>query len=114
MERIWFPDGLRYTISWLLNGVRDIPMSMSFFRTDPNPETANIGRRNPSRLRLTIRIIRNSYHWLTDPAGIFVLRMVVVTIATAIPGSWPHTAGFFCRERGLWGVITAQIAYSST
>lgn len=31
VERIWFPDGLRYTLSWLLNGVRDIPMSMSFF-----------------------------------------------------------------------------------
>ncbi|KAJ5909725.1 hypothetical protein N7504_004368 [Penicillium tannophilum] len=109
VERIWFPDGLRYTLSWLLNGVRDIPMSMSFFRTDPNPETANIGRTDPPRFRLTTRIIRNSYHWLTDPAGIYALRMVVVTIATAIPGSLPHTAGFFYREKGLWGVITAQI-----
>lgn len=75
---------------------------------------ANIGRTDPPQFRLTTRIIRNSYHWLTDPAGIFVLRMVVVTIATAIPGSLPHTAGFFYREKGLWGVITAQIAYSST
>ena len=66
-------------------------------------------RRKPNFGSIISSTVRNTYHWFTNPAGIYAIRMVVVTIATAIPSSLPATAGFYYREKGLWGVITAQI-----
>lgn len=121
-DRIWLPTGPRYALSWLANGFKGIPMSVPFFGTDDVPDVGetddkvvyrqlpiNRGRQIPRRSGFLSKVIRCGYHWLTNPAGIYALRMVVVTIATAIPASLPSTAGFFYREKGLWGVITAQI-----
>jgi hypothetical protein len=38
----------------------------------------------------------------------FALRMVVVTIALAIPAAIPSSAGFYYREKGLWALIMGQ------
>jgi hypothetical protein len=54
------------------------------------------------------RAIAATYDWLFNPGGMFALRMVLVTVATAIPASLPSSAGFFYREKGIWGVIAAQ------
>lgn len=118
-NRIWLPSGLRYAISWLANGRHGQSTSIE---TGDNPNIDEQANEVYRQLRFTrgygprrhqalpSRLIRNVYNWLTDPGGIYALRMVVVTIATAIPASLPASAGFFYRERGIWGVITAQIA----
>ena len=38
----------------------------------------------------------------------YALRLVAVTIACAIPAVIPSSAGFYYREKGLWGLIMAQ------
>ncbi|KAI6782664.1 uncharacterized protein J7T54_003677 [Emericellopsis cladophorae] len=47
--------------------------------------------------------------WLFGVPGMFALRMVVVTLVTAIVSVIPHSSGFFYREKGIWVVITAQL-----
>ena len=54
------------------------------------------------------RAIIGTYHWFINPEGLYALRMVVVTIALAIPAAIPHTAGFYYREKGLWALIMGQ------
>lgn len=118
-NRIWLPSGLRYAISWLAKGRHGQSPSIE---TGDNPNIEEQVNQAYRQLRFTrgygprrrqslpSRLIRHGYRWLTDPGGIYALRMVVVTIATAIPAALPATAGFFYRERGIWGVITAQIS----
>lgn len=121
-NRIWLPTGPHYARSWLSNRFRGIPMFVPFFGTDEDPEVdeqnaevvfrqlrISRSRGTPGQPGFLSRIARHSFHWLTNPAGVYAARMVVVTIATAIPAALPSTTGFFYRERGLWGVITAQI-----
>lgn len=54
------------------------------------------------------RLIVKLSNWLSSPGGIYALRVVVVTVATAIPAVIPHSAGFFYNEKGIWTVVTAQ------
>ncbi|KAJ5594875.1 uncharacterized protein N7459_001083 [Penicillium hispanicum] len=121
-EHLWLPTGPRYALSWLSNGFRGVPLSMPFLGADEDSQTGkqdaaaiyrslriNRGCRTSGKSGFPIRAIRHAFRWLTNPAGVYALRMVAVTIATAIPASLPSTAGFFYREKGLWGVITAQI-----
>lgn len=121
-NRIWVPFRLRYAMKWLANG-RLSTLGLGSSTTDGDPDTLekqtreayrqlhiSKGYYTPQRQRLLSRAIRGSYLWLTNPAGMYALRMVVVTIATAIPASLPSTASFYYRERGIWGTITAQIA----
>lgn len=55
------------------------------------------------------RAILLTTHWISNTAGIYALRVVIVTIALAIPAAIPASAGFYYRERGLWGLIMAQL-----
>ncbi|PWY87392.1 hypothetical protein BO70DRAFT_378043 [Aspergillus heteromorphus CBS 117.55] len=122
--RLWIPSHLQYALSWLSSGSVATPMAESAGTTAVDPEeleqqqqqqTAEAerllrisrGYGTPQRSRLTRGIIAG-FHWLFNPAGMYALRLVVVTIATAIPSALPHTAGFYYREKGIWGVITAQ------
>ncbi|OJJ66383.1 hypothetical protein ASPBRDRAFT_49009 [Aspergillus brasiliensis CBS 101740] len=118
--RLWIPSRLQYALTWIGTGSVPTPMSDSAGNTATDPEdleerTREADRRlrisrgygTPQRTR-TARTIISIYQWLFNPAGMYALRMVVVTIATSIPSSLPHTAGFFYREKGIWGVITAQ------
>ncbi|OOF94059.1 hypothetical protein ASPCADRAFT_406922 [Aspergillus carbonarius ITEM 5010] len=118
--RIWIPSRLQYALDWVLSGSVPTPMSNAAGNTATDPEvleeqTQEADRRlrisrgygTPPRSRIT-RTVMAIYQWLFNPAGMYALRMVVVTIATAIPSALPHTAGFYYREKGIWGVITAQ------
>lgn len=120
--RIWYPTGIRYAISWLVNGHQSPPLSGLPMGTGDDPRTLDEQVKEAHRqLRIShgvgvmhrqgrlSRIIRRSWHWLTDAGGMYGIRMVVVTIATSIPASLPATAGFFYRQKGIWGTITAQI-----
>lgn len=121
-HRIWYPCGIRYAWSWLVNGQQSPPLSGLPMGTGDDPVLLDEQVKEAHRqLRIShgsgathrqgrlSQIIRRSWHWLTDAGGMYAIRMVVVTIATAIPASLPATAGFFYREKGIWGTITAQI-----
>lgn len=129
-HRIWMPFRLNYALSWLLDGRLSIPISGT--RTDiaDNPDRDDTltpvlsyaqgkeGRSRPEvgqrsyivtkRRSLIARAVAATYDWLFNPGGMFALRIVLVTVVTAIPASIPSSAGFFYREKGIWGVIAAQ------
>lgn len=127
-HRIWLPLRLRYAFSWVLDGRLSVPVSGTTTdaaddpdgATDPillHDQAAEAYRRlrvsrgefvRPRRKSALTRAIAATFHWLTNPAGMYALRMVVVTIAMSIPAAIPSSAGFFYREKGIWGVISAQ------
>lgn len=127
-HHIWFPSRIRYGFSWLINGRQSVSISGTSTDTAEDPDAmtdaasleqqaSEAHRRlrisrgyagSSAKRSLPSRIIIGTFGWLTNPAGMFALRMVVVTIATGIPSAIPHSAGFFYREKGIWGVITAQ------
>lgn len=128
-HRIWLPSRLQYAVSWLFSG--RVSVSVSGTSTDAADDPDNLldpaaleeqareaHRRlqrvrrgydgsNVQRGRLS-RALAATYKWFFNPAGMYALRMVVVTVATAIPAAIPNSAGFYYREKGIWGVITAQ------
>lgn len=122
-ERVWLPGRFRYAFSWLLNGKASNSVTSTSVEGVDDPDKG-IDQMKEARRRLRIvrkgqgvpqprwgpitRLVVGTYKWLTSAGGMYALRMVVVTIATAIPASLPHTAGFFYREKGVWAVITAQ------
>ncbi|KAK5043572.1 hypothetical protein LTR84_011379 [Exophiala bonariae] len=55
------------------------------------------------------RFVLASTHWISSTAGMFALRMVIATIAVAIPAAIPSSSGFYYREKGLWALIMAQL-----
>ncbi|KAK7216424.1 hypothetical protein V2G26_004427 [Clonostachys chloroleuca] len=129
--RMWFPTGLRYAFSWLFNGKATVPVSGDFNDPEVDPDSVkeptsleDDAKEAYRRLKLSsgygsasarsrnalARVLVATYKWLFNPSGMYALRMVIVTIATAIPAAIPQTAGFFYREKGIWAVITAQTA----
>ncbi|KAH6607197.1 hypothetical protein Trco_003510 [Trichoderma cornu-damae] len=121
-HRIWLPSRMRYASGWILSGRDTIPVAgVSDDGGADDPDVADEqskevrqrlrlirGYESPHRAGPVSRAIAGTYRWLTNPAGMYAIRIVVVTLATAIPASIPHSAGFFYREKGLWAVITAQ------
>ncbi|KYK60848.1 hypothetical protein DCS_01986 [Drechmeria coniospora] len=125
-HRLWLPSRLQYAVSWLFDGHLTVPISSTDDVKDPDAladdesleEQAeelhrrlrlSRGRVRPPRHASWLsRALVGTFRWLFNPAGLYALRMVVVTVVTAIPAVIPHSAGFFYREKGIWGVITAQ------
>ncbi|KAI9151393.1 hypothetical protein HJFPF1_08595 [Paramyrothecium foliicola] len=125
--RIWLPSRLQYAMSWFMHKNQPVPSPETFADADDDPDDVkepeslsddskeayhrlHVSHVHMKRRRgnVVVRAIVNTYRWLFNPAGLFALRMVVVTIATAIPSAIPNSAGFFYREKGIWAVITAQ------
>jgi hypothetical protein len=120
-EHICIPSGLRYAFSWLVNPrqkapAEDLDTGPTIDPDDAEEQSKEAHRRlkisrgygRPVRRSLLARSLTGVYHWFTNPGGMYALRMVVVTIALAIPASIPHSAGFYYREKGIWALITAQ------
>lgn len=129
-HRIWFPVSLQHGFSWLISGKTSPPIAGPSDDPAEDPESPkedpNIlqddAKEAYRRLKLSrgyesasvrgrnkvARGIVATYKWLFNASGMFALRMVIVTLITTIPAVLPHTAGFFYREKGIWGVITAQ------
>ncbi|KAE8146056.1 hypothetical protein BDV25DRAFT_56845 [Aspergillus avenaceus] len=117
--RIWIPSGLRYALRWLVSGRQAAPaedLTIGTTNPDDGEEKAQEAHR---RLKISrgygrpvrswfVRGLLGFYRWASNAGGMYALRMVVVTIATAIPAAIPHSAGFYYREKGIWGLITAQ------
>lgn len=124
--RIWVPSRLQYAVSWLFHGQITYPGHDIAAEEDPDKlmeantfdeETKETKRRlevgrgykgYSARRNKFSRVLMATYNWLTNPAGMYALRMVVVTVATGIPAVIPSSAGFFYREKGIWAVISAQ------
>jgi hypothetical protein len=117
--RLWLPRGLRYAVNWVRrkNAVAPIPATSNPIVDPDVAETQSKAAQQHLRISRGFRANRRSgigkaiigtYHWFINPDGLFALRMVVVTIALAIPAAIPHTAGFYYREKGLWALIMGQ------
>jgi hypothetical protein len=120
--KIWFPTSIRYAAAWVFRRkmAAPIPGQSQSPETDPEDEDTQ-----PEDARQRLRISRGyqarrssglgkailgTYHWLIDAEGLYGLRMVVVTIALAIPAVIPSSAGFYYRAKGLWALIMGQTA----
>ncbi|KAF9889357.1 hypothetical protein FE257_007467 [Aspergillus nanangensis] len=122
-NRWWLPFRLQYWIRWVINSRQAVPISeLTTDQGATDPDEADEQAREAYRqLRVSrgqppvtrrrsrpVKFLVGLYKWVANPGGMYALRMVVVTIACAIPASLPHTAGFYYREKGIWGLITAQ------
>lgn len=121
-HRIWLPSRIRYAFGWLVSGKDTVPVAgVSDDGVTDDPDAVDEqskavrqrlrlirGYESPHRGTRLGRAIVGTYRWITNPAGMYSMRMVVVTLATAIPAAIPNSASFFYREKGLWAVITAQ------
>ncbi|EPS34710.1 hypothetical protein PDE_09674 [Penicillium oxalicum 114-2] len=117
--RLWLPRGLRYAVNWVFRKSAVAPVLASQ-STDVDPdmieeqskaaqESLNLSRGFKVKRRSGLgRIVLGTYHWLINAEGMYALRMVVVTVALAIPAVIPSSAGFYYREKGLWALIMGQ------
>lgn len=116
--RIWFPAGIRSIAKWIFRRSEKAPVAANAPFGDPDEIVdesevlqdklgiaRGIKKRPGSKLG---RAISSFYRFLVSPDSLYAIRMVVVSIALAIPAVIPHTAGFFYKERGLWALIMAQ------
>ncbi|KAH6689080.1 hypothetical protein F5X68DRAFT_204911 [Plectosphaerella plurivora] len=136
-HRLWLPNRLRYALSWLFDGRSSVPASGDGGPNEKDPDDEEIEpapegevdysfdeRKKEARRRLEVSrghpgtsaarrgkvtsALLGTCRWLTNPAGMYAMRMVIVTVATSIPSAIPSSAGFFYREKGIWAVISAQ------
>ncbi|GAD99554.1 hypothetical protein PVAR5_8269 [Paecilomyces variotii No. 5] len=117
--RLWFPISIEHGLSWLLKKDEEAPVDGPIEETgletqnwsDIAQEKLRISRGYTPRPRSKFAvIITNTYDWFTSYEGLYSLKLVIVTIALAIPAVVPHSAGFYYREKGLWGLIMGQTA----
>ncbi|KAF5137099.1 putative protein C57A7.05 [Metarhizium anisopliae] len=121
--RVWAPSRLRYAFSWLFSGRVAAPVAgASTVPAEDPDDILEQAEETHRRLRLVrkgnaaprkqrgflTRAVIGTYKWLTNPGGMYALRMVIVTVALSVPAVLPNTAGFFYREKGIWAVIMAQ------
>ncbi|KOS23185.1 Uncharacterized protein ESCO_003352 [Escovopsis weberi] len=115
-SRLWIPSRLQQAVDWFTDGEVSVRSAGGVGNADPDvleeayrrlrqSQGASAGGTRKTGLG---RTISSWYAWLINPAGMYALRQVIVTLATSIPAVLPHTAGFFYREKGMWAVITAQ------
>ncbi|KAJ6255904.1 hypothetical protein Dda_9363 [Drechslerella dactyloides] len=58
------------------------------------------------------RALTGLFHWLTNGEGVFAARVVIVTIAMAIPTAVKPSAVFCYDNRAVWALIMAQLTIS--
>lgn len=121
-NRIWFPTSLRYAVAWVFRRTARTPTSDGV-QSDTDPDdTADshqsdeaqqlfkkikrgYGAKQRSRLA---NVVLGTYHWFSSAEAMYALRMVVVTVALAIPAVIPSSAGFYFRSKGIWALIMSQ------
>lgn len=117
--RLWLPKGLRYAVNWVRrknavapvtaasNPIVDPDVAVTQSKAAQQHLRTSRGYRVKRRSGLGKAII-STYHWFIDTDGLYALRMVVLTIALAIPAAIPHSAGFYYRQKGIWALIMGQ------
>lgn len=118
--QLWFPTSIRYATAWVFRrtAVAPIPEQSSSSVINPDDSAGStdeaqhllrISRGYRARQRSGLaKAVLGTYHWFISAEGLYALRMVIVTIALAIPAVIPTSAGFYYREKGIWGLIMAQ------
>lgn len=121
--RLWFPTSIRYATAWVFRRTAAAPIAErsageeTASDPDDNPappaddaqQLLRISRGYGARKRNGLaRLFLAAYHWFISAEGLFALRMVIVTIAVAIPSVIPTSAGFYYREKGIWALIMSQ------
>ncbi|KAB8222979.1 hypothetical protein BDV33DRAFT_229069 [Aspergillus novoparasiticus] len=117
-DKLWFPGGIRYAAAWAFNGnvAAPVPGRSTVVDPDIDEKLSNEAQRRllisrgsaVKRQRGIAKFITATHLWLFNPDGIYALKMVVLTIALAIPAVIPSSAGFYYREKGVWGLIMGQ------
>jgi len=133
--KIWFPTSLQNLFSWALGrsaapGVAAISSDGDGVELDKAPtknkskpsrkkskeEKKGGAQEQLDRLHFHGGTKRSTFgktllaitHWLGNSEGMYALRVLIVTIALALPAVLTSSAGFFYREKGLWALIMAQ------
>ncbi|RHZ68945.1 hypothetical protein CDV55_100099 [Aspergillus turcosus] len=117
--RLWFPTSIEYAVGWVLR--RNAPTPVAGQSSDPDPDDPAVQTDETQQLFRRIsrgygvkqrsgfgRVVLGTYHWFISAEGLFALRMVILTIALAVPAVIPSSSGFYYREKGLWGLIMGQ------
>ncbi|RLL93009.1 hypothetical protein CFD26_101212 [Aspergillus turcosus] len=117
--RLWFPTSIEYAVGWVLR--RNAPTPVAGQSSDPDPDDPAVQTDETQQLFRRIsrgygvkqrsgfgRVVLGTYHWFISAEGLFALRMVILTIAVAVPAVIPASSGFYYREKGLWGLIMGQ------
>ena len=133
--KIWFPTRLRNLFSWGLG--RDAAPGVAAMPSNNNgEELEKVPTKSKSKVsksksheekeagaheqvdrflfhggtkRSTFgKILLAITHWLGNTEGMYALRVLLVTVALALPAVLTSSAGFFYREKGLWALIMAQ------
>lgn len=118
IDKLWFPSEFRYAAAWAFNGKVAAPIPGQSKVVDPEIDekqsneaqkqlriSRGYGFKRRSRLA---RFVIAAHNWLFNADGLYALRMVVLTVALAIPAVIPSSAGFYYREKGIWGLIMGQ------
>lgn len=118
--QLWFPTSIRYATAWVFRRTAVVPIPEQSSSSIINPDDSagstdeaqhllRISRGYRARQRRGLaKAVLGTYHWFISAEGLYALRMVIVTIALAIPAVIPTSAGFYYREKGIWGLIMAQ------
>jgi hypothetical protein len=117
-EKTWFPTGIRYAAAWIFKIKIAAPIADQSTDVDPDVEDEQ-SKEAQRRLRISRggggkhrkgigKLILGTYEWVINPEGLYALRMVVITIAFAIPAVIPSSAGFYFREKCIWSLIIGQ------
>lgn len=124
--RLWLPTGLRKLGSkfgaWVFGRSPTPTIGGAAVGDLPQADKATIAElqqvlqreQNPRVKRsLVSRVILGTGHWLSNDEGLFAFRVLLATIATAVPAVCATSAGFYYREKGLWALIMAQTGTAS-
>ncbi|KAB2568894.1 Uncharacterized protein DBV05_g12432 [Lasiodiplodia theobromae] len=134
MPRLWFPTKIRHAAAWVFSKDKEATLAAAAESSDASssggPEDekkasdddsgdtldaeqllATLRRHHGRKRRGAVgRFLLALTKWFGNAEGMYALRMLVVTIALALPAVIQSSAGFYYREKGLWGLIMAQTA----
>ncbi|KAJ4865244.1 aromatic acid exporter family member 2 domain-containing protein [Trichoderma breve] len=93
-HRIWLPSRIRYAFHWIFSGRKTIPIAgVSDDGGADDPDVADEqskevrqrlrlirGYEAPTRAGPVARAVAGTYRWLTNPAGMYAMRMVVTCV----------------------------------
>jgi len=116
-RKLWMPSGLNKFFAWATTSGKAPSSGPGDDDKVPKLEKKTIAELDkrlnnssrPTRKQSPIsKIVLGTANWLSNDDGVFAMRVVVATLAVGVIAVTKSTAGFFYREKGLWGLIMAQ------
>ncbi|KAK6345748.1 hypothetical protein TWF718_007655 [Orbilia javanica] len=130
--RLWMPFALTSLLSWALSP-EPVHDDNALERTETRQEKEGRNAKKPKAKRdkktkskepvqskqtdgrqrsQLAQTLTGVFHWLTNNEGVFAARVVIVTLAMALPGVMRPTAEFCYDNRSIWALIMAQLTIS--